>query len=100
MYDRFDVEQDRPGLRVGEQEVQHVAEIDIRHVAARNDVAEADAAVRRPVQHGGDHHDGLAADSDVAGSRLVVADAGNEGETWPTAVAGSRAAHPPTLRPG
>src|SRR3546814_1434624 len=50
----------------------------IRHVAERNDVAEADAAVRRPVQHGGDHRAGLADERDVAGLRLEVGEAGIE----------------------
>src|SRR3546814_12250398 len=76
MYDRFDVEQDRPGPRVGEQEVQHVAEIDIRHVAERNEVADAEAAVRRPAQPGGHHRAGLADERDDIRVRLEVGDTG------------------------
>ena len=46
--DHLDVEQDRPGRGVVGQVVEHVAEVDVGHVAERDQVREADAARRSP----------------------------------------------------
>src|SRR3546814_11355105 len=66
----------------------------------RNDVAEADAAVRRPVQHGGDHRAGLADERDVAGLRLEVGEAGIEVDAGNHDADAVRADHPHQVRPG
>ena len=54
---------------LGREIVEHVAEIDIGHVAERDDMREADAARRRPIEHRGDHRAGLADEGDVARRR-------------------------------
>ena len=50
MRNRLDIEQDRARSGVGRQVIQHVAEIDIGHVAHRDDMGEADAARLGPVE--------------------------------------------------
>ncbi len=64
--DRLDVEQDGAGFGVDRQVVEHVAEIDVAHVAQRHDMREANAPIDRPVEHRGDdrarlRHEGEAA---------------------------------------
>ena len=73
--DRLDVEQDGPHLRLQRQVVEHVAEIDIRHVAERHHVGKADAARRRPVQHRGDDRARLRDEGEVAGQRVDMREA-------------------------
>ena len=34
----FDIKQDGPGVRIGGEVVEHVAEIDIRHISERDDM--------------------------------------------------------------
>ena len=73
---RFDIEQHRLGAGIGGQIIQHVAEIHIRHVTQRDEMREADAARRRPVQHGGHHGARLGDEGDVAGARCYMCEAG------------------------
>ena len=51
MRDRLDVEQDRARVAVGREIVEQVAEVDVGHVAERDEMREADAARLRPVEH-------------------------------------------------
>ena len=66
--DALDVEQDRPRRRIERQIVEHVAEIDVAHVAERGDMREADVARRRPVEHGGGERPRLGDEGEVAGA--------------------------------
>ena len=78
--DPLGIKQDRAGVRVGGEIVEHVAEIDIGHVAERDDMREADAARRRPIEHRGDHRARLADERDVAGRRREMREARVEPE--------------------
>ena len=53
--DRLDVKQDRARAAVERQPIQHVAEIDVRHVAQRHQMREPDLARARPIQNGRGH---------------------------------------------
>ena len=74
--DALHIQQHRLGFRVGGDEIQHVAEIHIRHVAERDQIAKSDAARRRPVQQRDRHRAGLGEAGDRAGPRLHMAEAG------------------------
>ena len=76
--DPLGIKQDRAGIRVGGEVVEHVAEIDIGHVAERDDMREADAARRRPVEHRGHHRARLADEGNVARRRREMREAGVE----------------------
>ena len=89
MRDALGIKQDRAGARLGREIVEHVAEIDIGHVAERDDMRKADAARRRPIEHRGDHRAGLADKGDVAGRRREMREARVEpdaGDDQPDAV--------------
>ena len=51
----FDIKQDRARVAVVRQEIEHVAEIDIGHVAQRHEMRKADTARARPVEHRRQH---------------------------------------------
>ena len=51
---------------IGGEIVEHVAEIDIGHVAQRNQMRKADAARRRPVENRRQHRAGLRDESDMS----------------------------------
>ncbi len=72
------VEQDRAGTGVVGEVVEHVAEIDIAHVAERHDVRKADVARLRPIDHRG--HDGarLGHERQLPAARGQVREAGIE----------------------
>ena len=76
--DALDVEQDGACVRVDGEIVEHVAEIDVRHVAQRDDMRKADAARRRPVEHRRDHGARLGDKGDVARRRGEMREAGIE----------------------
>ncbi|VTR69452.1 hypothetical protein DESC_740191 [Desulfosarcina cetonica] len=78
MGDRFDVEQDGARMVVGTQVVQHVAEIDIGHVAQGDQMGKADAPVGGPVDHRGEQGAGLGHEGQSAGQGLHVDEAGVE----------------------
>ena len=73
--DALDVEQDRARRAVEREVVEHVAEIDVAHVAERDDMREADAARRRPVEHGGGDRARLGDEGEVAGARREMREA-------------------------
>ena len=66
MGDAFRVKQDSPGLRIRGEIIEHIAEIDIGHIAERDNLRKADAARRRPVEHRGDHRARLTDQGDVS----------------------------------
>ena len=70
------------GAGVGAEIVQHVAEIDIGHIAERDDVREADGARRRPVEHRGHHRTRLADQRNAAGRRRQMRKTGIKPERW------------------
>ena len=57
--DAFDIKKDRAGMRIGREQIDQVAEIDIAHVADRNDARKAHLAIRRPIEHRGDDRPAL-----------------------------------------
>jgi len=65
MGDALCVKQDGPGLRIRGEIIEHVAEIDIGHIAERDNLRKADAARHRPVEHCGDHRARLTDQGDV-----------------------------------
>ena len=81
MGDALDVKQDGARGWIGGEIVEHVAEIDIGHVAERDDMRKADAARCRPVEHRGDHRARLADKGDVAGRRRQMREAGIEADS-------------------
>jgi hypothetical protein len=64
--DRFDVKDDRLGIRGRAEEIDQVAHVHVEHVAHRNEVREANALFHRPVEHGRAQRAGLGDESDVA----------------------------------
>ncbi len=76
--DRSDIEQDALRLRVGGEIIEHVTEIDVGHAAERGNVGEADAAARRPVEHGRDNGARLRDEGDIALAGLNMAERGVE----------------------
>ena len=72
----LDVEQDAAHLGFAGQVIQHIAEVDVAHVAQRDDVGEADAARRRPVEHRGDDGARLGDEGEMAGLGLDMGEAG------------------------
>ena len=77
----LDVQQDRPGLGIAGEVVQHVAEVDIGHVAKRDQVREADAARRRPVDRGGHYRARLSNQGEVPRQRIDRRKAGVQADT-------------------
>ena len=57
---RLDIKQDCAGAGIRGEVVEHVTEIDIGHVAERDDVREADLPRGGPVEDGRDHPSRLA----------------------------------------
>ncbi len=51
---RLHIEQDRPAFWIAGEVVEHVAEVDIGHVAKRHDVGETNLSVGCPVDDGRD----------------------------------------------
>ncbi len=80
--DRFDIQQDRARRGIQRQPVQHVAEVDIGHVAQRGDVGEAQVAPDRPVEHRRHQGAGLRDEGDVAGARRKVGETGVDADAW------------------
>jgi len=66
--DRFDIKQDRAGILVGRQEIEHVADIDVRHLAERHEIGKADLPGTRPVDHRGQDRAGLRQEGKRSGS--------------------------------
>ena len=67
--DRLHVQQDGAALRVAGQVVEQIAEIDVGHIAERDDVGEADVAAARPIDDARDQGSRLREEGDVAGQR-------------------------------
>jgi len=53
LLDPLDIEQDRPGVVVGGEEIEQVAKVDVELVADRHHGGEADPPVHRPLDHAG-----------------------------------------------
>ncbi len=65
--DRLDIEQDRAGPAVERKMVEQVVEIDVGHIAERDDAGKADVAPVGPVDHRRDHGAGLGDEGEIAG---------------------------------
>ena len=65
---------------VARQQVEPVADVDVGHVAERDDVGEADIVLRRPVDQRGGDGARLRQQGDVAGLRRHMREAGIEPE--------------------
>ena len=63
---------------VGGEEIEQVADVDIRHVAHRHDIGEADAARHRPVEDAGDQRAGLRQKGELARLRPIEPEIGME----------------------
>ena len=78
--DGLEVEKDGARVAVGGEHVEHVGDVDIGHVAERDDGGEADLAVDRPVEHGGGERPRLRQEGELAGLRRDVGEAGVEAD--------------------
>src|SRR5690606_29625596 len=78
MTDRFDIEEDTFRLRISGKEVEHVAEIHIRHATKRCHMRKADAPACRPVEHRCHYRAGLRHKGDMAPAWLHMAEGGIE----------------------
>jgi hypothetical protein len=76
--DGLDVEQDGADVRMGAQIVDGVAEVDVEVVAQGDEMREADAARRGPVQHRRAQGAGLADEGHLAGLGRLVQETGVE----------------------
>ena len=74
----FDVKQDRRGVRVGRQEMQHVAEIHVERIAQRHQRREAKVMGRGPVGDGRDQCTGLRDQRQPSRRRLGAQEGGVE----------------------
>lgn len=72
----FHVEQDRRASVIARQVVEQVADVDVRHVADRHQMREADAARCRPVDDAGQHRARLADESDPPGGNAAAHETG------------------------
>ena len=66
-----EIKQNGLGRDVGGEEIEQIADIDIRHVAHRHDIGEADAARHGPVEDAGDQRAGLRKKGELAGLRPI-----------------------------
>lgn len=69
--DSLDVHQDRAGLEIARDDVEHVAKVDVGHVAHRHQMRKTDALRRTPVRERGQDSAGLRHRRDL--SRLQIA---------------------------
>ncbi len=98
--DALDIEQDRACAGVGGEIVEHVAKIDVGHVAERNDMRKADAARCRPIEHRRDHGARLADEGDIARQRRARCEAGVEAAARHDHTDAVRADEAQEMRPG
>jgi hypothetical protein len=78
VHHRFHVQQDGVGVRVAGQVIEHVAKVDVRHVAQRHHVRETHAARLRPVDDGRDDRARLRHEGEPPAPRRQVREAGVE----------------------
>jgi hypothetical protein len=74
--DALDVKHHRRGRLVEREEIQHVAEVDVGHIAQRDDAREAVAASARPIERRSGDRAGLGDQGDWPGLRGQLGEAG------------------------
>ena len=78
--DGFDVEQNGAARVVCREIIEHVAEVDVRHLAERHHVRKSDVAAGGPVNDRGDQGAGLGNEGQIAGKRRAMREAGVEAD--------------------
>ena len=97
---RLDVEQDRPRPGIAAQEVEDLAEADVRRVPERDEVREADAPGVRPVEQERPDGVGLRDEPDVARQRRHPREAGVQPEVRRQDAEGAAAQEPDAVPAG
>ena len=97
--DALDIHQHGAGLVVARQHVEHVAEIDVAHVAHRDQVREADALGRPPVGQTGQHGARLRHRRDPSGLEPARPEAGIQSDARHGVADAVRPDDPEQMRP-